>query len=143
MNQHAQAAIRRGGLLPLRLVVGLVFLMHGGQKYFTFGLSGTADILDKLGIPFPAFFAAVVTAVELLGGLSILLGYFARVAGALLAFEMVVAIFVARLHGGFFTPYGYEFELTLLGACLTLSALGAGGLSLESALTGARRDASP
>ena len=119
-------------MLPLRIVVGLVFLMHGGQKFFVFGLGGTTDIMGKLGLPLPIACAAIVMTVELLGGLAILLGVFARLAGALLAFEMVVAILVARLHGGFFAPYGYEFELTLLMACLTFAAIGPGGSSLEA-----------
>jgi putative oxidoreductase len=106
-------------------------MMHGGQKLFVFGLSGTADIMGKLGLPAPALCAAIVMTVELLGGLAILLGAFTRLAGGLLAFEMIVAILVARLHGGFFAPYGYEFELTLLGACLTFALLGPGGTSLE------------
>jgi len=118
-------------MLPLRIVVGLVFLMHGGQKLFVFGLGGTADIMGKLGVPLPLMAAALVVAVELLGGLAILLGVFARLAGALLAFEMVVAILVARLAGGFFAPYGYEFEFTLLGAWLTFASSGPGLMSLE------------
>lgn len=121
----------RWGMLPLRIAVGLVFLMHGGQKLFAFGLAGTTDIMGKLGLPLPEVCAAVVITVELLGGLAILLGVFTRLAGALLAFEMVVAILVARLHGGFFAPYGYEFELTLLAACLTFASTGPGRVSLE------------
>ncbi|HEX9084135.1 MAG TPA: DoxX family protein [Gemmatimonadaceae bacterium] len=119
------------GMLPLRIVVGLVFLMHGAQKLFIFGLGGTADIMGKLGLPLPLVSATIVVAVELLGGLAILLGVFARLAGALLAFEMLIAILVARFHGGFFAPYGYEFELTLLGACLTFALNGPGRMSLE------------
>jgi putative oxidoreductase len=128
---HAGYRVAKWGMLPLRIAVGLVFLMHGGQKFFVFGLSGTADIMGKLGLPLPFVCAAVVTTVELLGGLAILLGVFARLAGALLAFEMMVAILVARLHGGFFAPYGYEFELTLLAACLTFASSGPGRISLE------------
>ena len=119
------------GMLPLRIVVGLVFLMHGGQKLFVFGIDGTADVMGKLGIPLAGISALLVIALELLGGLAILLGGFTRVAGALLALEMVVAIFVARLHGGFFAPYGYELELTLLGVCVTFALRGAGGISLD------------
>lgn len=121
----------RWGMLPLRLAVGLVFLLHGGQKLLVFGLAGTADIMGKLGLPFPAVCATIVIAVELLGGMAILLGVFSRLAGALLAFEMLVAILVARLHGGFFAPYGYEFELTLLSACLTFALAGPGQASIE------------
>lgn len=128
---HTGARFAKWGMLPLRIVVGLVFMMHGAQKLFVFGLAGTADIMGKLGLPLPAVSATVVIAVELLGGLAILLGVFARGAGALLAFEMVVAIIVARFHGGFFAPYGYEFELTLLGACLTFALNGPGRVSFE------------
>jgi putative oxidoreductase len=129
--KHTGARFAKWGMLPLRIVVGLVFLMHGGQKLFIFGLGGTADIMGKLGLPLPFICAAIVIAVELLGGLAILLGVFTRLAGALLAFEMVVAIIVARWHGGFFAPYGYEFELTLLGASLTFAFNGPGRMSLE------------
>jgi len=128
---HVGYRFARWGMLPLRIVVGLVFLLHGGQKFFVFGLGGTADIMGKLGLPLPLVCAAIVMTVEMLGGLAILLGVFTRLAGALLAFEMVVAILVARLHGGFFAPYGYEFELTLLAVCLTLASTGPGRVSLE------------
>ena len=129
--RQAESRFATWGMLPLRIAVGLVFLMHGGQKLFVFGAGGTADILDKLGIPLPLIAAAIVITVELLGGLAILLGVFTRLAGALLVFEMAVAILVARLHGGFFAPYGYEFELTLLMACLTFALIGPGGSSFE------------
>jgi putative oxidoreductase len=132
--KYAGARFAKWGMLPLRIVVGLVFLMHGAQKLFIFGLGGTSDIMGKLGLPLPGLAAIIVIAVELLGGLAILLGVFTRLAGALLAFEMLIAILVARLNGGFFAPYGYEFELTLLGACLTFALNGPGGMSLEEKL---------
>ena len=131
LMNDAGSRFAKWGMLPLRIVVGLVFLMNGGQKFFIFGLGGTGDIMEKLGLPLPLLAAAVVITVELLGGLAILLGAFTRLAGTLLAFEMVVAIIVARLHGGFFAPYGYEFELTLLAACLTFALSGPGRMSLE------------
>ena len=129
------ARFAKYGMLPLRIVVGLVFLMHGAQKLFVFGLGGTADIMGKLGLPLPVLCAIVVIAVEVFGGFAILLGVFTRVAGALLAFEMLIAILVARLSGGFFAPYGYEFELTLLGASLTFALNGPGRMSLEEKLS--------
>jgi putative oxidoreductase len=132
--KYAGARFAKWGMLPLRIVVGLVFLMHGAQKLFVFGLGGTADIMGKLGLPLPGLAAIIVIAVELLGGLAILLGVFTRLAGALLAFEMLIAILVARVNGGFFAPYGYEFELTLLGACLTFALNGPGQMSLEEML---------
>ncbi len=135
MTTDPDSPMRQWGLVPLRLVVGFVFLVHGGQKLFVFGLAGTADILGKIGIPIPSVAAAVVIAAELLGGLAIVSGLFARWAGIVLAIDMTVAILAARLQGGFFTPYGYEFELTLLGACITFALVGAGGMSVEQLLS--------
>jgi putative oxidoreductase len=132
---HTGARFAKYGMLPLRIVVGLVFLMHGAQKLFVFGLGGTTDIMGKLGLPLPTLCAIIVIAVEVFGGFAILLGVFTRVAGALLAFEMLIAILVARLSGGFFAPYGYEFELTLLGASLTFALNGPGRMSLDERLS--------
>lgn len=138
MTGTAGSAAQKWGMIPLRFVVGLVFLMHGGQKLFDFGLSGVSDMLLKLGFPTPTFWAIVLMVVEPLGGLAVLLGYFARPMAFLLAIEMAVAIPVARWKGGFFTPYGYEFEMTLLGACLTIAILGAGDFSLQRLLRRSR-----
>ena len=139
LHGPVESSLQRLGFLPLRIAVGLVFLMHGGQKLFVFGLAGTADIMGKLGIPLPTVAAAIVIAAELLGGLAIIVGLYARWAGAALAIEMLVAIPVARMSGGFFAPYGFEFEFTLLGACLTFAMLGSGGASLERVLRARRQ----
>lgn len=118
------------GMVPLRVVIGLVFLMHGSQKLLS--LTSTAAFFDSIGIPIAQVAAALVTAVEILGGVALILGWFTRVVAALLAIDMAVAILTARMDGGFFAPSGFEFELTLLGACLTLAVMGAGGFSLDA-----------
>ena len=43
------------GLLALRWVIGLVFIMHGGQKLFVKGLPTVAGFLGTVGITPPAF----------------------------------------------------------------------------------------
>lgn len=134
MDQSLNAQLARWGFVPLRIVLGIVFVMHGTQKLFDFGVAGTADILGKLGIPFATGAAVLLIVVESLGGVAILLGLFARPIALMLTVEMCVAIPVARFAGGFFTPYGYEFEMTLLGACLTVGLLGSGGISLDNLL---------
>jgi putative oxidoreductase len=121
------------GLLALRVVVGLVFVVHGAQKLFGFGLAGTAGFLGGLGIPLPTLAAAGVIAVELLGGLALLVGVGTRVAAALLAADMLVAMLTVHLRGGFFVPDGVEFVLTLFGACVALAGLGAGPWSVDAA----------
>src|ERR1041385_3778459 len=96
MNQRAGGWADGPGLVPLRVVIGTVFLMPGQLKLFTMGLAGVTGFRASLGIPLPQVSAVVVTAVELLGGLAILLGFRARWAGLLLAFDMAVAIVAAR-----------------------------------------------
>lgn len=132
MNQATAAALARWGMVPLRIVVAAVFLMHGGQKLFVWGLSGTTGGMTQMGIPLPGLAAVVVTFVELLGGLAILTGFLTRWAGVLLAIDMAVAILKVRLGAGFLG--GYELELLLLGAALTLAAVGAGGVSIDRLL---------
>ena len=124
------------GVLPLRLVLGLVFVAHGAQKLFGFGLAGTAGFLGSLGIPLPAVAAAGLIAVELLGGVALILGAWTRIVAALLAADMLVAILTVHLRGGFFVPDGVEFVLTLLGGCLTLVGLGAGPCSVDGVRRG-------
>ncbi len=126
------------GPVPVRLVVGLVFLVHGMQKLLFFGLAGTAAFMGHVGIPLPTLAAAVVMAVETLGGLALIVGLFTRWAAALLAIDMLVAMLTVHLRAGFFVPHGVEFTLTLFGASLSLALLGPGAWSLDQAL-GRRR----
>jgi putative oxidoreductase len=124
------------GPTVLRVVVGTVFLMHGGQKIFTFGLHGTAGFLGGLGVPMPAVMAAILIAVEFLGGAALVLGVFTRWAAMLLAVDMMVAIVLVHLKNGFFMPAGVELALTLMAACIALAIMGAGPASVDNFLSG-------
>lgn len=118
------------GLLVLRLVTGLVFVMHGYQKFFMNTVAGTAQFFGSIGVPLPGLAAPLVAGVELIGGLLLILGLFPRVVGALLAVNMLVAILLVHVKGGFFNPNGVEFPLLLLAASAALALTGAGRYSL-------------
>jgi putative oxidoreductase len=126
MTNPSVSPLTAWGLFPLRAVVGTVFLMHGGQKFFVYGIDGTTGAMEQMGIPLPALSAVLVALVEFLGGAAILTGFWTRWAALLLMGDMTVAILAVRLPGGFFAPNGLEFELTLLGAAFTLALLGPG-----------------
>ena len=124
------------GALPLRLVLGLVFAVHGAQKLFGFGLAGAAGFLGSLGVPLPTIAAAGLIAVDQTIGVAAILQGGWTFGAALLAADMVVAILTVHLRGGFFVPDGVEFVLTLLGGCLALVGLGAGSCSVDGARRG-------
>ena len=122
----------------LRIIVGVVFLAHGYQKVFVYGHAGVAQGFAGMGIPAPDLTAALIAAIELLGGIALILGIGTRIAAALLAADMLGAILLVHGRNGFFLPAGAEFATTLLGASLALTLAGAGAASIDGAL--ARRD---
>lgn len=119
----------------MRVVVGIVFAMHGGQKLFVFKISGVTHMMTSLGIPMPGLFAVVVSLVEFLGGIALILGIATRVAAVLLAINMTVAVLKVHLPHGFFAQGGgYEFPLSLLAANICLALMGAGAASVDNAM---------
>ena len=130
METSGLTQLQGWGITALRVVVGIVFLVHGGQKLFVFGFGGVANFMGQVGIPAPMLAAVVPTAVELLGGVALVLGLFTRWAAIPLAFSMLVAIVAVHLRAGFFLHDGYEFALTLLAANVALALLGSGEASL-------------
>ncbi len=134
MNPNGLMQLQGWGITVLRVVVGIVFLAHGGQKLFVWGFGGMAGFLGQVGIPAPMLAAVIVTLVEFLGGLALLLGLFTRWAAIPLAINMAVAILTVHLQAGFFLPNGYEFALTLLAATVALSLLGSGEASVDRLL---------
>lgn len=118
------------GLTILRIVIGVVFMMHGGQK-FSMGFRGVAGFFGNAGIPFPMASAVVVTLLEFFGGLALVAGLFTRWVSLLIAIEMLVAIIKVHLRGGFFLPAGFEYALTMFAANLSLVLSGAGRASVD------------
>jgi len=127
------------GLLILRVIVGIVFVAHGAQKVFVWGIDGVTAGFAGMGVPAPAVVATLVAFGELLGGIALIAGVLTRLASLGLAIIMVGAVTLAHLPAGFFAPEGYEFTLTLAAASLALMFAGAGQLSVDAALAKRRR----
>ena len=124
-------------LAVLRVVLGITFILHGGQKLFVFGFSGVSGAFAQMGIPAPGLLGPFVAFVEFFGGIAILLGLLTRLAALGIGATMVVAILTVHLKNGFFAPTGIEFPLSLLGSAIALVIMGAGDFSLD-ALIGKR-----
>ena len=130
---HESTTLPSAGLLVLRLVVGLTFVLHGLDKLGD--LTGTEEFFASLGIPAPGLMAPLVALTETVGGLLLIIGLATPLVGVALAVDMLVALVTAHIDAGFFAADGgIELVLLLGGASLALALTGAGRWSAEAAL---------
>ncbi|HEX4812399.1 MAG TPA: DoxX family protein [Nonomuraea sp.] len=130
-------------LLLARIAIGVIFLVHGYQKVATMGIAGTTEFFESAGIPLAGLAAPGVAALEIVGGLALILGAALPIAGTLLALDMIGAIvFVHGANGFAAGEGGYEFVLSLAAASMAVGFTGGGALSLDRALS-RRRATSP
>ena len=99
------------GLAILRVITGVIFIAHGWQKLFSFGLAGVTQGFAGMGIPFASVAAPAVAFVELFGGMALVLGLLTRPAALGLAITMLGAMMFVHIQAGFFAPNGIEFVL--------------------------------
>jgi putative oxidoreductase len=125
--------------LVLRLVLAAIFIGHGYQKVFEMGVTNVAGFFGTLGVPMARLAGPFIAYLEMLGGVAILLGGFTRVIALLIACDMLGAIGLVHLKGGFFAPKGIEIVFGDFGMAIALVFLGAGAYSIDAML--ARRHA--
>jgi putative oxidoreductase len=128
-----------GGLALLRIVVGTIFIAHGAQKLFVFGLAGVSGAFGQMGIPLPGVTGPLVAVLEFAGGIALVFGLLTRLTAFGLGINMLGAMALVHWKGGFFLPSGIEFTLMLFGASAALVLTGAGAFSLDHALSRGRK----
>jgi putative oxidoreductase len=114
---YANLEKRRPYILSvLRIVVALLFLEHGLQKYFGFPSAGPpmTPLLYLQG------------AIEIVGSILLLVGAYTRVVAFILAGDMAVAYFMAHLPRSFF-PVANGGDAAVLFCFAFLYILFAGG----------------
>lgn len=113
------------GLLLLRVAVGIIFIFHGYQKLAH--IDQTVGFFAMLGLA--KFFAYAIGAIELLGGIMLVLGIGACIVAPLLAFVMVFAMLLVKRKMGF---QAMEIDLMLLVANIAILSLGCGTYAMKT-----------
>jgi len=118
--------------LILRVSLGIMFLAHVALKVFVFTVPGFVGYFGSLG--FPAILAYGVIALELLGGVALILGIYASWVAVPLALEMLgTIVLVHGANGWLFTNKGggWEYPACWAISLVSLYLLGDGAMALR------------
>jgi len=133
--------------VPLRLVMGTGFLVHGWAKWSR-APGEFGKLLQQIGLPLPELTAWAVRILELAGGFALIIGAFVVIVSVPLMISMFTAMITVNLRYGFsaiktirltatgpvFGPPGYEINLLYIGGLFVLILAGAGPLSVDQLL---------
>ncbi len=130
--------------LLIRLMVGVVFLSEGIQKYLFPALRGVGRF-EAIGLPSPEFLAYLVGAFEIVCGILVLIGFFTRFSAFPLFFIITVAIFTTKIEilsdKGFWTMmHEARTDFSMFLGSIFLLIKGGGFWSLDLKLFGSGKD---
>ncbi len=112
-----------------RLFISFIFL-HSGLGKIT-GYAGTQGYMEAMGVP--GALLPLVIAVEVLGGLAVLLGWHTRVAAFLLAgFSLLSALLFHANFADHGQMISFMKNVAIAGGFLMIVAQGAGAYSLDN-----------
>lgn len=111
----------------VRVVVGIMFIMHVQGKFHAGPAAVAANVMGKNGLEPAILFAYAAIFLESVGGACIIIGLFTRFFAAALAIEMAFALLFVHLPKGYAAGGGgYEYVL-LIGAVMFAIAIRGGG----------------
>lgn len=117
--------------LVLRVLTGVLFLVHGLTKLFVFTPAGTAGYFASLGLP--GFLGPVTMVLEIVGGVMLIAGIWSRVVAAIMVPELLGAALFGHAANGFgFGNPGGGWEYPVMWAIVmgALALLGDGAHAL-------------
>lgn len=125
--------------LLIRLMVGVVFLSEGIQKFLFPAIRG-AGRFEKIGLPEPEFLGSFVGSFEILSGTLIIMGLFTRLAAIPTLIIMLVAIYTTKidilLNQGFWEMlHAARTDWSMLLGSIFLIIKGGGYMSVDNCLT--------
>ncbi len=122
------------GLLIARIILGVVLIAHGWQKFNEWTIAGTTEAFTGMGVPAAGIAAPIAAVIELIGGILILIGLVTRIAAALVTLQMVGA----GLWGGHFgsgilaSENGWELVMVIAAVAVILLAAGPGQYAADN-----------
>ena len=136
-------AVRDLGLLLARALLGVVLIVHGGQKLFSNGVEGTGAFFESVGVPAARAAAGFAGTVELVGGILLVLGLLTQLVAVLVVVVMAGAyIYVHQAAGIYAADGGWELVAVIGLAVVVFGLVGPGRYSLDALIAG-RRSATP
>jgi len=115
-----------------RILLGHIFLLAGLNKLGE-GYAGTAGYMDSMGVP--GGLLPVVIAVEIIGGLMVILGFKVKWAAyALAGFTLLAGIIFHSNFADQMQMILFMKNASIAGGLLLLSTYGAGELSIDNKL---------
>ncbi len=120
------------GILLLRVVFGIVFVVHGWPKIRNWG--ETARNFEAMGFRPGNVLGPIVAIVEFFGGIALVVGLWTQLAAAALLLQFIL-ITIWKLKNGQKFVGGWEFDLVLLAIAALFVVLGAGAFSFDHTLT--------
>lgn len=120
-------------LLLGRILASAIFIQAGYSEMMN--LAGTIGYFESLGLRYASLLVWPVLALELGGGLLILVGFMTRPVALLLGIFAVAAAVVGHFDFGNFTEFQmFMKDMAIAGGYLFISVTGAGTLSVDAAL---------
>jgi putative oxidoreductase len=112
-----------------RILISLIFVVSGFGKIS--GFVATQSYMDSVGVP--GMLLPLVIALEILGGLAVMLGWHARLAAFLLAgFSLLSGLLFHANFGDQMQMIMFMKNLALAGGFLMIVSLGAGPWSIDN-----------
>jgi putative oxidoreductase len=119
------------GALVLRVSLGLAALAHGLLKLLVFTPAGTVGFFASLG--YPAALAWAVMLIETLGGIALILGFYARLV-ALIQIPILLGAMLVHLPNGWMFANangGWEYPVFWAAALLAVVLIGPGAHAMR------------
>lgn len=122
-----------------RLCMCAIFIISGAGKFVTF--SAVSQAMSLKGIPMAPIFLTAAAIIEILGGLSLFLGYKTRIWAVILFLYLIPVTLIFHDFWNFDEPQRHsqtiEFlkNLTIIGGLWCLIGAGPGRISLDASNT--------